>query len=35
MTVKTTAHLTKTIRAIHFMVLALLMSIGTQVGADD
>ena len=27
-------HLTKPIRAIHFMVLAFLMTIGTQVSAD-
>ena len=29
-----TKHLTKPIRAIHFMVLAFLMTIGTQVSAD-
>ena len=29
-----TKHLTKPIRAIHFMVLAFLMTIGTQVSAQ-
>ena len=30
-----TKHLTKPIRAIHFMVLAFLMTIGTQGGAEE
>ena len=30
-----TSHLTKPIRAIHFMVLAFLMMIGTQVSAEE